>query len=325
MVLDAGKMYRPTDISFGESAVVYVAEQFNHRVSAWIFNDDTYTFIIDDGNWGSNNTDGTSGEGGPIGAGDDTDNSLYRPTGIAFDSDNARVYVTDTFHNRIRVIDSDDGVFLSSFGESGSGTSDFYHPAGIAVETLVGDTKMVIADELNHRAVMYDTNGGEPENPVVLADPSDTTGLSFVRPHGVVFDANNNTFNVTDSARGLISSYNGTTGAYIDQYGTPGSSPANVNLFYPGSGEGLLSGTTSTVFADTRNNTLKTMDSETIALTTGVSAGTNNGQLYYPESVSAFTHSVSNYVLVANTFNNRIEAYSNVAAALTFQANFGSP
>ena len=326
MVLVPGKMYRPTSVTWGTTSVVYVAEQFNHRVSAWIFDDDTYTFTIDDGNWGSNNIDGTSGQGGPIGAGDDTDNSLYRPTGVIFDSDNSRVYVTDSFHHRVRVIDSDDGEFISSFGTGGFGDADFYRPAGIAIETAVGDTKMVIADELNHRAVMYDVNGGDPNNPVVLPDPSLSSGLSFVRPHGVVYDVTADTFNVTDSLRGLITSYD-QNGAFVAQYGTPGSTSANVNLFYPGSGEGLLTGTTTTVFADTRNNTLKTMNGQTIALTTGDgnTAGTGDGQLYWPESASAFTHATSNYVLAANTYNNRIEAYSNVADDLIFQANFGSP
>lgn len=318
MVLDPGKMYRPTDIVFGGAGIVFVVEQFNHRVSKWTYTHPTYTFTLD-GTWGSN-SDGTSGEGAPIGDGGPTDNALYRPTGIAFDATNSRLYVTDTFHNRVRVLNSATGAFISSFGTGGFGISNFYRPAGIAIEALT-DGGIVIADELNHRAVIYDVNGGSPNNPIILPAPP----LSFVRPHGVVYDITNNEYNVSDSQRGLISSYD-EIGVFINQYGTPGSAPANVNLFYPGSGEGLLSGGVTTIFADTRNNALKTTNDETLDLTTGTIPGTGNGNLYWPESVSAFTDTV-NYVLAANTLNNRVETYSSAAAVLTSQSpfNFGSP
>ena len=65
---------------------------------------------------------------------------------------------------------------------------------------------------------------------------------------------------------------------------------------------------------------------DTIANTTGTTAGTGDGDLYYPESVNSFVDNTTfNYVLAANTLNNRVEAFSNAAAVLTFQANFGSP
>jgi len=57
----------------------------------------------------------------------------------------------------------------------------------------------------------------------------------------------------------------------------------------------------------------------------GTTPGTGDGQLYYPESVNSFLDAATNYVLATNTLNNRVEAYSNTATALTFQANFGSP
>ncbi len=321
MTLAAGKMYRPTDVAFGGAGIVFVVEQFNHRVSKWTYTQPSYTFTLD-GTWGSN-SDGTSGEGAPIGDGGPTDNAFYRPTGIAFDSTNSLLYVTDTFHNRVRVINSATGAFTTSLGVGGFASNEFYRPAGIAIDTA--DAVVVIADELNHRTVRYTTNGTTLVTPTVLIDPSVTTGLSFVRPHGVVFDVNATEFNIGDSLRGLISSYN-LAGTFQNQYGTPGSTPNNVNLFYPGSGEGRLGGTPNTVFADTRNNALKTMFNETITLTTGATAGTGNGELYYPESASAFVDMV-NYVLAANTLNNRVETFSSAAETLTSESpfNFGKP
>ena len=130
MVLVAGKMYRPTDVTVDIATnSVYVVEQFNHRISKWDYTDNDFDFTLD-ASWGSNG-DGTSGQGGPIGDGGSTDNSLYRPSGIAFDG--TRLVVTDTFHNRLRTLAIADGAFIDSVGQGGRGDNDFYHPAGIAV------------------------------------------------------------------------------------------------------------------------------------------------------------------------------------------------
>ena len=319
MVLVAGKMYRPTDVLIEPIAnAAYVVEQFNHRISKWDYTPGDYTFILDV-TWGSNG-DGTSGVGAPIGDGGPTDNALYRPTGIAFDG--TRLVVTDTLHNRIRTLNQGTGAFETSTGQGGSGVADFYRPTGIAVNDA--QTVLVIADELNNRAVRY-TVGATPSAPAVLTDPSATTGLNFVRPHGVFFEGNLNLFNVTDTSRGLISTYaSDGTGNIIGQYGTPGT--FGTRLFFPSSGHGQLSGTVESVFADTRNNIIKLATNQVIANTTGTTAGTGNGQLYNPESVSAVVD-IENYVLVANTRNHRVETYSNVTNTLTAETpfNFGAP
>ncbi len=314
MVLDPGKMYRPTDVAVDIATnSVFVVEQFNHRISKWDYVDTTYTFTLD-ASWGSN-SDGTSGVGAPIGDGGPTDNSLYRPTGIVFEG--TRLTVTDTFHNRIRTLTAATGAFIDSVGQGGSGTADFYHPAGIATDGVI----LVIADELNNRAVKYNV-GDTPGTPVLLPAP---TPNGFNRPHGVSFEDTNNFFNVTDTFHGVINRYNTAATSFLDQFGTPGTE--STELFFPGSGHGILTGNASTAFADTRNNILKTVATSTIANTTGTIAGTGNGELYYPESAVSFVDAVTNYVLAANTLNNRVETYSNVAAALTSETpfNFGSP
>lgn len=314
MPLAPGKMYRSTDIAVDVlNNAVFVVEQFNHRISKWDYTDTNYDFTLDV-TWGSNG-DGTTGEGGPSGDGGPTDNNLYRPSGIAFEVATRRLTVTDTFHNRIRTIEGSTGDFIDSVGQAGSGITDFYHPAGIATDGTI----LVIADEINHRAVKYDV-GDTPINPAPLPDP---TPFAFHRPHGVIFDDTNNFFNITDSVRGVISRYNQAATVFENQFGTPGTT--GTDLFFPASGNGVLTGDASTVFADTRNSSLKTVATSTIANTTGAEKGIGDGQLYFPESVSSFIDAGTNYVLAANTLNSRIEAYSNNGTALTFQMNFGSP
>jgi len=259
--------------------------------------------------WGSNG-DGTSGEGAPVTS--TTDNALYRPTGIIFEG--SRLTVTDTFHHRIRTLSPTTGAFLNSVGQGGTGTTDFYRPAGIATNGII----LVIADEFNHRAVKY-LVGDPPTVPVVLPVASP---LTLNRPHGVVFDVTNNLFNVTDSVRGIINNYNVTATIFNSQFGTPGTT--GTDLFFPGSGHGLLTGTTTTAFADTRNNEIKTVANTTIVNTTNTTSGSGDGQLYWPESVNSFADG-ANYVLAANTRNHRIEAYSNATTTLAFEDNFGTP
>jgi len=314
MVLVAGKMYRPTDVAVDVATnSVFVVEQFNHRISKWDYVDTSFTFTLD-ASWGSN-SDGTSGEGAPIGDGGPTDNSLYRPTGIVFEG--TRLTVTDTFHNRIRTLTAATGAFIDSVGQGGSATADFYHPAGIATDGVI----LVIADELNNRAVKYNV-GDTPGTPVLL--PA-ATPLGFNRPHGVSFEATNSFFNVTDTFHGVINRYNTAATAFIAQFGTPGTE--STELFFPGSGHGILTGDATTAIADTRNNILKTVETSIIVNTTGTTAGVGDGQLYYPESAVSFTDAVTDYVLAANTLNNRVESFSNVTDALTSAtpANFGSP
>lgn len=261
--------------------------------------------------WGSNG-DGTSGEGAPIGDGGPTDNALYRPTGIVFDG--TRLVVTDTFHNRIRTLNVITGAFIDSVGKGGVDTDEFYRPAGIATNGII----LVIADEFNHRAVKYFV-GDTPDTPALLPNP---TPLAFHSPHGVIFDVTISSFNVTDSIRSIINRYDNTAATFQGQFGTPGIT--GTDLFFPASGHGTLTGNASTAFADTRNNEIKTVALSTIANTTGTTAGTGDGELYYPESVNSFMDTAS-YVLAANTLNNRVEVYSNLVVALTFRDNFGSP
>ena len=320
MVLVAGKMYRPTGIAFNIAMnEIFVVEQFNHRVSKWTYSTGQTDFTLDT-SWGNNNSDGTTGEGAPVTG--VTDNALYRPSGIIYDG--TRVVVTDTFHNRIRTIDRATGAFLGSTGQGGFGDGDFYHPFGISADD--GGSFLVVADELNHRAVKY-TTGNTPTFASVLPDPS--TGGSefsaFNRPHGVMFNTAGTTdhFEITDSVTNVISSYDDTATTFEnEQNGTPGSSTVpDTNLYFPSSGQGELIGGGGTSFANTRSNAIKTIADDDAITDKIVAPGTAGGELYYPESSVAFVNGI-NYLLVANTLNNRVEVFNQDT---TFLTNFGFP
>jgi len=401
MPLQAGLMYKPTDIAVDTSTnSVYVVEQFNHRVSKWTYTPGQFIFTLDAGRvtsidfsggggtnynaldtvnigpptidianpvnataevatvsggvitgitvtnpgngyddnnlptvdapttgtpavlvavvsapWGINRN-GTTGQGGtPTST---TDNFLYRPTGIVFEISPSRLYLTDTFNHRLRVIDTSDGAFLASVGQGGTGTgnNDFYRPAGIRLDSSGVD--MIIADEFNHRGKRY-TKGDPPTNETILPDPSTGSEKRFELPHGAILDNSTGSVNICDSNTHRISRYGLAGPTFAGQFGTAGTE--GTELYFPGSGLGTLSGTSTTPFADTRNNSVKTVTDTTLAKLV-VSVGTESGELYFPESAITF-QDTENYVLVANTRNNRVEVFSNVDITLTPQGNFG--
>ena len=78
---------------------------------------------------------------------------MYWPTSCALDGDN-NLYVADEYLNRITVY-TEDGDYVSHWGEPGSGPGQFNGPSGIAI---VGDT-MWLVDSKNHRVQSYGLDG----------------------------------------------------------------------------------------------------------------------------------------------------------------------
>jgi len=262
--------------------------------------------------WGPQGN-GTTGQAGDSTS--TTDNFLYHPSGIILNNARTRLYLTDTFNHRIRVINPTTGLFTSSVGQGGTGDTDLYRPFGIAVNTL--DTVLVIADEFNRRAVKY-VPGDPPTFSAILTEP---TPKKFVKPHGVSFNIDDINFIISDTFRGVLNRYDDTATSFESQNGKASGGDGNDDLYYPGSGAGAFPADFETLFANTRKNSLKKYNAATGALVnflTGV-AGTNDGQLYWPESSSIFTDT-ANYLLVANTENNRVEVFDQTPV---FKNNFG--
>ncbi len=266
--------------------------------------------------WG-NNGNGTTGVGAPVTS--TTDNSLYRPTGIVLDRSNTRLYLTDTFHHRLRVINPVNGAFTSSTGKGGGATTDFYRPAGIAYN--VNNSNILISDEFNRRGERYDV-GDPPTFAAIAQAPQTGGGLSFIRPHGAGFDDTlNEDYLINDSQRGLMSKYNENNTNFEGQIGTPtADSTLADGLYFPGSGhfgDGLSQ---NYVFANTKSHAIKGKNFDNLSNVL-VAPGTTDGKLHSPESVLVFEDTAS-YMLVANTLNNRIEVFERPT---TFKSNFGSP
>jgi hypothetical protein len=88
----AASLGQPRDVEIGPDGRLYIADTDNHRVRAVNLETGVIDTVAGDGR------PGNAGDGGPARAA-----SLHRPFGIAFDSE-GRLYVADTFNNRIRRI-----------------------------------------------------------------------------------------------------------------------------------------------------------------------------------------------------------------------------
>lgn len=260
-----------------------------------------------------NNGDGTTGQPGQ--ATGTTDNNLFNPTTIHWNVDRSLFVVTDTFNNRVREMNTS-GTFTNSFGTGGRATdgTNFYHPTGISADDF-GNT-VTVCDEKNHRCMVYDSSSLAFFS--VLASP---TPVPYNAPHGIsTISTSNQT--VMDSVNGIISIYDDQSVNFDSQTGAPGTE--GVGLFYPSGGDGDSNQAGGTnIFADTRNNSIKAVSGgPPINLISN--PGTGNGQLHWPEYAIAFVDT-GDYLLVANTRNNRIEVFDDDSGGAVFQSSFGAP
>jgi DNA-binding beta-propeller fold protein YncE len=107
------------------------------------------------------------------------------PAGVLIDDQN-QVYVADYGNNRIQVF-SQDGRFLRSFGRTGSGESELYHPYELA---LSSDGLLAVSDYGNNRIQVFDRDGNFR---FFFGKPGKGAG-EFNGPTGIAFDAENNLY-----------------------------------------------------------------------------------------------------------------------------------
>ncbi|MBL8351354.1 MAG: 6-bladed beta-propeller [Burkholderiaceae bacterium] len=123
-----------------------------------------------------------SGEpAGTIGRG-----QLKRPTGLARDARNGRLFVADTYAHDIKVFD-EAGALLQVIGRRGEAPGEFNFPSHLALE----QNELYVTDTLNSRIQVLDADSGRPlrtlgRRGLYLGD--------LVRPKGVAVDGEGNVY-----------------------------------------------------------------------------------------------------------------------------------
>ncbi len=266
--------------------------------------------------WG-NNGNGTTGLPGL--ATSDTDDFLQFPTGSAINGGDDHLFVVDTLNHRVRIIDFTDGSFIGSIGAPGTGDDEFNRPAHAGLSTV--DNILAIADSRNHRVSTYEATSTFDFKAIAASPPG-----GFHTPYGVKHNGVNDRFYYSDLIRGQLFAYNDVNGTTYTgpTVGTPGTNPLVPNeLFYPGSAAGGTENAGGSFLTDTRNNKIKEFDVDGDIVDVIVEAGTTEGKLYYPQDTIGFNTAATDYILVCNTLNNRIEVFNRNNNS--FQSTFGSP
>ena len=66
------------------------------------------------------------------------------------------MYVPDTGNDRIQIFDAGTGAYITTWGSSGSGPSQFSCPWGVTISPVNGD--FYVADRCNNRVQVFDSN-----------------------------------------------------------------------------------------------------------------------------------------------------------------------
>ncbi len=128
-----GQFRLPTSIAMDSRERVYVADEYNHRITIF---EPSGEYL---GNWGG------------FGTGD---GQLDGPSGLAFDAED-NVYVVDQNNNRVQKFTSE-GEYLLQWGEPGDGEGQFNLPWGITLDSH-GD--VYVADWRNDRIQKFTPEG----------------------------------------------------------------------------------------------------------------------------------------------------------------------
>ena len=152
------------------------------------------------------------------------------PCDVSFNSNNNKVYVTDSWNDRVQVLNSD-LTFFKTFGKEGIGKERFTHPWGIACDST---GKVYVIDSVNHRIQVFKADGkfvgmfgshgegmGEQHRPVgITIDSNDVVYVSeFVNGCISVFTIEGQ-FVVSFGSKGnFIGKFNGPAGLAVDNCG----------------------------------------------------------------------------------------------------------
>ncbi|HJX08418.1 MAG TPA: NHL repeat-containing protein, partial [Actinomycetota bacterium] len=219
---------------------------------------------------------------------------LSNPSAIAI-GPTGNVYVADTGNHRIEVFDSA-GTYLDRWGSFGSLAGQFSGPSGIAVDA---SGNVYVSDTGNNRIEMFD-----PSHTVGWAHGSTgTSGGQFKSPKGIALDSAGHVW-VTDSTNNRVEEFDG-SGNYMTTWGTAGSGNGQLNApsdieFGP---DGLA------YVSDKGNNRIQLFTAGGTFLSVLGSSGLDTGQFSTPIGIAVDPTSVVTRLLVADSANDRVEAF----------------
>ena len=197
--------------------------------------------------------------------------------------------------------------YVSSFGSLGTGTGQFNHPTGIAIDAK---GNLWVVDTNNRRLQKFDSTGKYLTSFGTLG----TGNGQFKRPTDVAIDSSGNLW-VTDSGNNRVQKFD-ETGTYLSQFGSLGT--GNGQFKEP---EGIDFDPSGNIWvADTYNGRVQAFDSKAKFIRVVGSKGTAEGQINEASDVAI---GLENHVWVAD-WNNRVSEFTSEGAFIRRIGSKGS-
>src|SRR3954469_21082281 len=304
---EAGRLGTIGGVALGRAGHLFVLDSENDRVQ--VFASDSGAYL---GTWGAHGTGpGQFRLGDNTGAGG---LALLQPT----TADTPIVYVADQYNHRVQRFTLDKGGILPSggpdavWGHHGDcpgpacDNDAMSYPQGVAVDPV--DHRVFVADDDNHRVLVYDAAGG------YLAQ---TGGYGqgngqFRFPYDVGVDARSpRRLYVADNNNHRVQAFDAQSLAFQQAWG--GFGPGPGQLEYPRALAALADDPLGGVFvADTANDRVQGFDADGHQTSAWGVAGRGPGYVTRPGGVAVGD---DGRVYVADMLDNRVELLNAVAAS----------
>lgn len=144
---------------------------------------------------------------------------LQRPTGLAWDGERRRLYVTDTVSHSVAVL-TPDGERLFSFGRRGTGDGEFNFPSHLSF----ADGRLYVNDTMNFRIQVFDPDGTFLSS---FGKHGDSAG-NFAQPKGIALDSEGDIY-VVDALFNRVQIFN-QRGKLLLVFGGDGGAPGELWL-----------------------------------------------------------------------------------------------
>ncbi|HEX3691976.1 MAG TPA: 6-bladed beta-propeller [Solirubrobacteraceae bacterium] len=314
----------PRGIGFDSKGEMWVADTGNNRVQKFSA---TGEYIRQFGTVGTNNgqlqapTAVTVDGSGHVWVSDSTNNrfqqyssggeflkSAWAPTELkqvgSLAASGTNVWVADFTANRIEEFSSS-REFLLGFGVSGTGTTQFKSPRGVAID---GKGNVWVADTGNNRVQELSAKGEFIRQFGSLG----TGNGQFKEPHGVTVDSKEDVW-VADTGNNRVQEFS-STGTYMAQFGVSGT--GNGQFKEP---RGVAVDSKEDVWvADSGNSRIQELTTGGEYIRQFGVSGKENGQLKTPANL---TVDAAGHVWVADSNNNRVQEFTSTGE---YMLQFGS-
>ena len=307
-----------------------------------IYISDTYNTVIRLLNMTSGNVSTIAGSGafgfsdGPASLAEFND-----PYGIALDSSNGILYISDSNNNRIRAFNFNSGnVYtiagngLTEFLDGPSSLAEFNIPYGIALDSSNGN--VFVADSSNQRIRLINMTSGNVStiagNGFTSFNNGPISQALFNLPFGIIFDPTSGNIFVSDQGNNMIRMINMTSGIVSTIAGSIGeinTAPALQAAFLRPAGIAFDSINRNLYIADSGNCLIRLFNitTSTVSIFAGSTLGyfdgpVLNAQFFNPYGI-ALDPSNGN-VFVADSGNNVIRLINATSSTVSTIAGYGS-